>query len=34
MRPTHELAAQMSEEEINAVLDEALSEVRATCGDF
>lgn len=28
MRPTHELAAQMSDEEINAVLDEALSEVR------
>ncbi len=28
MRPTHELTAQMSEEEINAVLDEALDEVR------
>lgn len=28
MRPTHELTAQMSEEEINAVLDEALNEVR------
>ena len=28
MRPTHELTAQMSEEEINSILDEALSEVR------
>lgn len=28
MRPTHELTAQMTEDEINAVLDEALSEVR------
>ena len=28
MRPTHELTAQMSEEEINAALDEALAEVR------
>jgi len=28
MRPTHELTANMSEEEINAVLDEALAEVR------
>lgn len=28
MRPTHELTAQMSEGEINSVLDEALSEVR------
>jgi hypothetical protein len=28
MRPTHELTAQMSEEEINSVLDEALDEVR------
>lgn len=28
MRPTHELTAQMDEQEINAVLDEALAEVR------
>lgn len=28
MRPTHELTATMSEEEINEVLDEALNEVR------
>ncbi len=28
MRPTHELTAQMSEDEINSVLDEALDEVR------
>jgi hypothetical protein len=28
MRPTHELTAAMDEDEINAVLDEALSEVR------
>ena len=29
MHPTHELTAQMSEAEINEVLDEALSEVRS-----
>ena len=28
LRPTHELAASMDDEEINAVLDEALAEVR------
>lgn len=28
MRPTHELTAQMTDEEINEVLDEALAEVR------
>jgi len=28
LRPTHELAAQMTDEEINTVLDEALAEVR------
>ena len=28
MRPVHEDAAKMTEEEINAVIDEALSEVR------
>jgi len=28
MRPTHELTAAMDEDEINAVLDEALAEVR------
>jgi hypothetical protein len=28
MRPTHELTAQMDDDEINAILDEALDEVR------
>jgi hypothetical protein len=28
MRPTHELTAHMNEDEINAILDEALDEVR------
>jgi hypothetical protein len=28
MRPTHELTSKMSEEEINAILDKALDEVR------
>ncbi len=28
MRPTHDLTAKMTESEINAVLDEALAEVR------
>lgn len=28
MRPTHELTSAMDEEEINAILDEALAEVR------